>query len=293
MVLPRISIVTPSFNQGEYIGETINSVLSQNYPNLQYVIIDGGSDDNTVNVIREYENFLDYWVSEKDNGHGDALNKGFAKCDGEIMAWINSDDKYAEGSFHAVAEIFSQNPMVEWIVGGNMLLDKDGNVLKVGVGQKNIYDYLNSDYRWITQESVFWRRSLWDRSGAYISDSHVMVDGELWSRFFLSAELFAVEKTLAGFRYHGDNRSACLRDICLQEMNDIIVEMRKAMPSEVIKIANYLKVINKFRKLPFVFNSFFILFKKLHQLSVKYYPVGYRKISNFDGIWRIGDFEYK
>ncbi len=94
MNYPKISIVTPSFNHAQFLEETILSVITQNYPNLEYVIIDGGSTDGSVDIIKKYEKHLTYWVSEPDNGHGDALNKGFAKSTGEIMAWINSDDKY-------------------------------------------------------------------------------------------------------------------------------------------------------------------------------------------------------
>ena len=117
MNYPRISIVTPSFNQGKYIEQTIQSVLSQNYPNLEYIIIDGGSTDGTVEIIKKYEQQLTYWISEPDKGQTDAINKGFAKCTGEIFNWINSDDYYSPNSLHIVAEVFSENPTAKVVCG--------------------------------------------------------------------------------------------------------------------------------------------------------------------------------
>src|SRR5215204_5758135 len=110
--LPKISIVTPSYNQAEFIEETILSVINQNYPNLEYIVIDGGSTDGSVEIIKKYEQYFSYWVSEPDKGHADALNKGFAKATGEVMAWINSDDKYFPWTFATVAEVYSQFPEV-------------------------------------------------------------------------------------------------------------------------------------------------------------------------------------
>src|SRR5215468_10026487 len=112
---PKLSIVTPSFNQGRFLEETIRSVLTQNYPNLEYIIIDGGSTDETVDVIRKYQDKVNYWVSEKDRGQVDAINKGIEKCTGDIFGFINSDDVYLPGTFSAVIEHFQANPKSEWV----------------------------------------------------------------------------------------------------------------------------------------------------------------------------------
>ena len=114
---PKISIVTPSFNQGKYIEQTIQSVLDQDYPNLEYIIIDGGSTDETVEIIKKYEHKIHYWVSEPDKGQTDGINKGFAKCTGEIFNWINSDDYYEPGTFYKLAKLFTEHPYVDVVCG--------------------------------------------------------------------------------------------------------------------------------------------------------------------------------
>ena len=120
--LPKISIITPSFNQAEFLEQTITSVFSQNYPNLEYIIIDGGSTDRSVEIIKKYADKLTYWVSEPDKGHGDALNKGFNHSTGEIMAWINSDDFYFPWTFSIVSEIFKDLPQIYWLASSTKLM---------------------------------------------------------------------------------------------------------------------------------------------------------------------------
>lgn len=208
---PKISIVTPSYNQSEFLEETILSVISQNYPNLEYIVIDGGSTDDSVEIIKKYEKYITYWVSEKDNGHAHALNKGFEKSTGEIMAWINSDDKYFEWTFKTIAEIYTKFKEVEWTVGLYANFDRRGVLMSgdnsVRAVYKNVFDYLFRDLH-IQQESVFWRRSLWEKCGSFISEEvKLMVDTELWCRFFLNAKLYHIDQVIGGYRIYGLNRS--------------------------------------------------------------------------------------
>lgn len=163
---PRISVVTPSLNQGEFLEATLCSVISQQYPALEYIVVDGGSTDGSVGIIERYEADITHWISEPDRGHADALNKGFARTTGEIMCWINSSDLHYPWTLATVAEIFTQFPQVEWISGTGSMFDEDGR-LRVVVSSPgvNLYDILAGDYRGIQQESVFWRRSLWERAG--------------------------------------------------------------------------------------------------------------------------------
>jgi glycosyltransferase involved in cell wall biosynthesis len=135
MYYPKISIVTPSYNQGKYLEETILSVIKQNYPNLEYIIIDGGSTDNSVEIIKKYEKYLTYWVSEKDNGQSDAINKGLKRCTGEIFNWLNSDDYLEPNALFKIAEAYKKNPqkkvfcfgMYHFVDGEKKLFEKQNN----------------------------------------------------------------------------------------------------------------------------------------------------------------------
>src|SRR5512134_129792 len=126
---PKISIVTPSFNQGKYLERTIRSVIEQDYPNLEYIIIDGGSTDESVEIIRKYEKHLAYWVSEPDRGQSHAINKGFDRATGEIFGWLNSDDWYVPGALKAVAEAFAANPEAGAVVGAGEMVDEEGKLV--------------------------------------------------------------------------------------------------------------------------------------------------------------------
>ncbi|MFC1830895.1 glycosyltransferase family 2 protein [Thermodesulfobacteriota bacterium] len=255
---PKISIVTPSFNQAAYLEDTIRSVLSQGYPNLEYIIIDGGSTDGSVEIIKKYEHFLTYWVSEPDNGHGDALNKGFARASGDILAWLNSDDKYAPWAFSVVGDILSQRKDVHWLVGRTGVWDIDGRLVNVQTVNKNLYDFLIGDFRWIQQESVFFSRDLWLRAGGMINDQwQFMIDGELWCRFFQHEPLWHVPVVLGGYRSHFDNRAIENYEDVLVEMDKAITELRTAVGKEHLAIADRLKRFRTVRewlirwKLPF------------------------------------------
>jgi len=203
--VPRISVVTPSLNQRAFVEDTLRSVLDQGYPALEYVVVDGGSSDGSVEVIRKYEERLTWWVSEPDRGHPDAINKGFAHTSGEIMCWINSSDAYYPWTFATVADIFMQLPEVEWIMGVPSEFGLSGGPKKVAPAYFNVYDFLAGRHRWIQQESVFWRRGLWDRAGGSLDESKLRVaDFDLWLRFLRLAPLHHVETVLGGFRNHDD-----------------------------------------------------------------------------------------
>ena len=250
---PKISVVTPSFNQVAFLESTINSVLDQNYPNLEYIITDGGSNDGSVEIIRKYSDKLHYWVSERDSGHGHALNKGFARSTGEIMCWLNSDDMHLPWALNVVSEIFTVHPQINWIVGFNACWNDQGVLTTAHRRPKNIYDFLLGNYAWVQQESVFWRRSLWDRAGARINENfRLMVDGELWSQFFASDALYAVDCILSGYRIHSNNRALTYMNDCHQEMRAIVDQMRRACASDVIATAGTLALVKRLKRAPIV-----------------------------------------
>ena len=239
----KISIVTPSFNQAAFLEDTIKSVIDQNYEDLEYVVIDGGSTDGSKEIIRKYEDMIDFSISEKDNGHADALNKGFSKTSGEIMAWLNSDDMYLPWTFKIVNEIFTQFPQVNWIVGFNAWWSSHGALTAAMRVPKNVFDFLEGNYKWIQQESVFWRRSLWEKAGGHINESYkFMIDGELWSRFFLYDDLYSVDSILSGYRVHSTNRAHCNADICEQEMTQAIKVLKENCSEEILEKLDVLKL---------------------------------------------------
>ncbi|HYK77715.1 MAG TPA: glycosyltransferase family 2 protein [Daejeonella sp.] len=209
---PKISIVTPSFNQGQYLEEAMLSVISQGYPNLEYIVIDGGSADNSVEIIKKYEQYLAYWVSEKDAGMYHAVQKGFERSNGEIMAWINSDDKYHQKSLFSLAALFEHYPNIHWLMGKNTFYTEDGLTFVADWDKKN---ELWSKWRlynfdgFIQQESVFWRRSLWEKAGAYIDPQwYLAADLELWARFFRYETLYSTNFILSGFRFRNENQKS-------------------------------------------------------------------------------------
>ncbi|HET8654362.1 MAG TPA: glycosyltransferase [Longimicrobiaceae bacterium] len=235
MEAPRISVVTPSFNQAGYLEHTLRSVLDQRYENLEYVVVDGGSTDGSVEILERYADRLAWWVSEPDGGHTDALNKGFAHTTGEIMAWLNSDDLHLPWTFQVVAEIFTRFPQVEWIVGVASAWDSRGRLMSATPYRKNIHDYLFGDYAWIQQESVFWRRRLWERAGGALDPAYALAaDGELWSRFFLHAPLYSVDRVIGGFRHHGSNRGKLNFRRYVEELRRAIAAMRAQASEEVL-----------------------------------------------------------
>ena len=222
--LPKISIITPSFNQVKYLENTIQSVVGQGYPNLEYIIIDGGSTDGSIDVIRKYEKHLTFWCSEPDGGLYDALQKGFEKSTGDIMAWLNSDDMYHRRSLFVVAEIFSQFNDIQWLTGVATYFNEEGNLVNIRLQDEawSIYRFLlrGRDFTFIQQESTFWRRSLWERSGNCLSTHYALAgDFELWRRFFQYEKLYTVHTPLAGFRFRTSNQKSLeQRDVYNQEM---------------------------------------------------------------------------
>lgn len=219
---PKISLVTPSFRHAHFLAATIESVLSQNYPNLEYVIVDGGSDDGTCDVIRRYEKHLHWWCSEPDDGHYHAVTKGFRRTSGEVMAWLNSDDVHLPWTLRTVGSIFAELDDVSWLSSLEQTrVDYHGFCLGseriAGFSREAFVDgcYVANPGRsgwflgWIQQESTFWRRSLWESAGGMIRARFDLAgDFDLWARFYRHADLVGVVSPLAGFRVSQQQRSS-------------------------------------------------------------------------------------
>ena len=227
-LFPKISIITPSFNQADYLEQTILSILEQQYPNLEYIVIDGGSTDGSLDIIRKYENQIAYWVSEKDNGLYHALQKGFEKSTGEIMAWLNSDDLYQKNSLFAVAKVFSQHKNINWVMGKNSWYDESGLgvELKYGLMQESWSKWRLATEKkaHIQQESTFWRRGLWQKAGGHISQQYKLAgDFELWSRFYEHDLLITCNIRLAGFRLRNENQKSLDQIGIYQQEQEVIL----------------------------------------------------------------------
>jgi glycosyltransferase involved in cell wall biosynthesis len=213
-----ISIVTPSFNQDRYIEETIQSVLSQDYPHIEYMIVDGGSTDDTVNVIKKYESKLAWWVSESDKGQTDAINKGFARANADILAWINSDDTYEPGAFRSAVKYFQEHPDVGMIYGDCNYINESGKVIgKFNSAQTN-YRYLRQGYTHIPQQTMFFRADLWKEAGPLDPSFYFAMDYDLWTRIASRAQIRYIPQTWANFRLHTSGKTILADDRCWPEM---------------------------------------------------------------------------
>lgn len=210
--LPKISIITPSFNQADYLEETILSIINQNYPNLEYIIIDGGSTDNSVEIIKKYEKHIDYWVSEKDNGQSHAINKGFAKATGEILNWINSDDVLVEDALIKIADAYLKRKNDNIVIlGHGYEIDEKGKVL----GERKVYLsdkrepslFLNIEGNPI-QQSIFYSKKLLNEVGGINPLLRYPMDIDLLTKFgFFNPEIIIVEEFLASFRKQPNSKT--------------------------------------------------------------------------------------
>jgi glycosyltransferase involved in cell wall biosynthesis len=216
---PRVSIVTPSYNQGQFIEETIRSVLLQGYPDLEYVVMDGGSTDGSVDIIRKYEKWLAYWVSEKDRGQADAIAKGFRYATGEIMAWLNSDDRYRPGALARVAHFFVARPKVVFGNGDVNYIDADGHIVqRIYAIRPNWLLTANLGVHGWPQQGCFWRRWAYEEIGGIDSSLQFCMDRDLFIRLTRVGPAKRIPgPPLADFRIHGQAKSSTLLDTAKAE----------------------------------------------------------------------------
>ena len=210
--LPKISIITPSYNQGDFIEQTIQSVLSQKYPNLEYIVIDGGSNDRTLEILRKYNQDL-YWISEPDRGQSHAINKGLQLATGEVIAYLNSDDLYEQGALLKVGEFFASNPKAVWLTGMCRTIDQEGREMRKAItAYKNFWLRLNNykvllvlDY--ISQPATFWRRNLIESVGSFDETLRYAMDYDYSLRVGRHFKLWVLNDYLASFRVHLNSKA--------------------------------------------------------------------------------------
>jgi len=206
---PRISIVTPSYNQGQFIEETIRSVLLQGYPDLEYIIIDGGSEDESVEIIREYEPWLHHWISEADAGQADAINRGFEKSTGEVLAYVNSDDFYLPDALGAVGEVFSQSD-VQWTIGHSLFVDHQGRLLRKRWCPPVTFNSLLFWRQGFSQPAAFWRRESFLSSGGLDATLQFCLDYDLFFRLAQRERPERVRAFLAAARVHPESKTSTM-----------------------------------------------------------------------------------
>jgi len=220
---PIFSIVTPSYNQGTYLEHTLRSVLDQDYPNLEYYVQDGGSTDTSLEILHRYEKQLSGWVSGPDRGQADAINRGFAKTSGQIMAWLNSDDRLTPGCLHAVGRCFERFPKIDVIYGHRIIVNQDGQEVGRWITPRHRRnDMVWADY--VPQETMFWRRSLWERVGGRIDETlNFAIDWDLVARFEQAgARFYRMPRFLGIFTTHEAQKSIAIKeDVGRQEFEKI------------------------------------------------------------------------
>lgn len=208
MFKPRITVVTPSFNQGGYIEETIKSVIDQNYEGLQYYVLDGGSTDETRSILEKYDCSIDFWRSSIDGGQSAAIAEGFAKADGDIMCWLNSDDILLPGSLDYVADFFVSHPEIDVLLGGLMYLDELGNITKCYLYPKPRAFFAQRGVIAFGQQSMFIHRRVFERIGNIDQDLHYLMDSDFVHRMIRAEVTFGTaRKYLAAFRWHHEMKS--------------------------------------------------------------------------------------
>jgi len=215
----KISIVVPTLNHGDTIEHTLLSIINQGDQNYEIIIMDGGSSDNTKDIIDKYRDYITYFESRKDNGQSDAINRGFGFADGDIYAWINSDDYYLPNAFRLVKKTFSENKGIDIVVGSGDVVTKDCQFLKHIKGLEMKRDSLlgwHND-QWIMQQCCFWTAEIWKKSGGVDEDLHLLMDYDLWLRFSSLGRSKAIEDRIAIMRFYKEAKTVALRSRIKEE----------------------------------------------------------------------------
>jgi glycosyltransferase involved in cell wall biosynthesis len=213
-----VSIITPSFNQARYLEATIRSVLEQDHPELEYIIVDGGSSDGSQEIIQKYAHRLAWWVSEKDQGQTDAINKGFAHAHGEVLAWLNSDDTYTPGAIPAALASLQSNPEAGLVYGDANFIDENGNIIGAFPAAQTDLKRLRRGYVHIPQQAAFFRAELWKQVGPLDPSFFFAMDYDLWVRIAKVAPLLYTRQPWANFRLHSQGKTVVADERCWPEM---------------------------------------------------------------------------
>lgn len=242
---PKISIITPSYNQGEFIEQTIRSVLSQNYPNLEYIVIDGGSTDSTLSVLKKYQHALRF-ISEPDRGQSDAINKGLSMISGDIVGFINSDDYFEPDCFRSVADFFTSNPDAQWVTGTCRIVDESGSEVRKEVTRyKNFFLRFLRRFeifcvvQFISQPSTFWRKRVVGEIGMFDVSLRYDMDYDYWLRIWKRYPLYFIDSFLSSYRVHSRSKAVTSPETQFQVEHQIL---SRHTHSSVILFLHFLHV---------------------------------------------------
>ena len=233
--LPKISVVTPSFNQAKFLEATIRSVLLQNYPNLEYVVIDGGSHDGSVEIIERYQQHFSYWHSRTDAGQADAIAVGFDKTDGEIMCWLNSDDLLLPNTLLRIGRKFASNRRVDFLYGNRLVIDEAGACIG-----RHAWPHILTRYHWamgqpMAQECCFWRRSLFNHVGGLDKSKFFILDYDLFVRMWRVGKFKKLPATLGCYRVHEESKNALHQEVRTREMSEALKKYGLTPPGRIVR----------------------------------------------------------
>lgn len=213
-----VSIITPSFNQAPFLEATIRSVLEQDHPNLEYIIVDGGSTDGSLEIIQKYSSKLSWWISEKDKGQTDAINIGFSHAHGDVLAWLNSDDTYHPGAVSAAVKFLENNPMIGMVYGDANFIDENSNTIGSFPAAQTDLKRLRRGYVHIPQQAAFFRADVWGKVGPLDPSFYFAMDYDLWVRIATLAPIIYTRQLWANFRLHAHGKTVTADDRCWPEM---------------------------------------------------------------------------
>ena len=267
---PLVTIITPSYNQAAFLEQTMKSVLDQNYPNLEYMVVDGGSDDGSAEIIQRYADRLTWWVSEKDHGQAEAINKGFSRAQGKYVAWINSDDFYQPGAIQAAINELEAHPDLGMVFGDVQVVDKDERILNhLHYGNWGLNELLT--FRILGQPAVFMRREVLEKAGYLDLNYHFMLDHQLWLRMAMQAPIRYVPQLWAGAHYHeGCKNLAQAAEFGKEAYR--IVDWMKTIPGLDEPLASLIPYVKAGAER---INAFYLLDAKEYQKSFQSYWRGF------------------
>lgn len=248
----RFSVITPSYNQEKFIEDNIQSVLAQNYPYFEHIIIDGQSSDNTIEILKKYPHLI--WKSEKDRGQTHALNKALQIATGDIICWLNSDDLLCEDAFNIINDFFLSNPDAHIVIGGLLFIDEEKRILWYSKAEKVTYDGLLNKGQCVQQPSTFFKKSVFDKVGNFDESFQYTMDHEFWVRAARYFNFYTIDKDLAKFRIYPQSKTGSKKIEFIKE----IIKIKKKHNAKLFSIHN-LKLVLMFIKEPF---------KRIHWLRV-------------------------